>query len=420
MKEVQSEECRVQNAAAPSGLPEGWKIGQMECFGKIVGGGTPSTSVLKYWNGSVNWFTPAEISEDVKYVSKSKRTITEDGIANSAARVMPAGAILLTTRASIGLTAILTEPAATNQGFQSIIVNDANDHEFVYYYIATIKDEMLSRASGSTFLEISAKKLKSIPICIPPLSEQRAIAEVLGKVDALIANLAKRIEKKRLVREGVMHDLLTGKKRLPGFAGEWKTVKLGECATVKARIGWQGLTTAEYLTDGAHYLINGVNIVNGHVDWESCYMVDDNRYEQDRNIQLKKEDVLVSKDGTIGKVAFVDQLPKSATLNSGVFVIRSIDDSLTQEYLARVFLSKWFDDFIAKITAGSTIVHLYQKDIVSFAFPIPASLPEQRAIAGVLSAMDGEIAQLEAKREKYAKIKAGLMNDLLTGKVRVR
>ena len=202
------------------------------------------------------------------------------------------------------------------------------------------------------------------------------------------------------------------------YPADWKWRTLGSCATVKARIGWQGLTTAEYLKDGDHYLVNGVNIENGQVNWQTCFMVDEKRYAQDKNIQLQNFDVLVSKDGTIGKVAYVENMPRTATLNSGVFVIRSVDAELSQEYLARVFLSTWFDAFIKKITAGSTIVHLYQKDIVQFSFQIPP-LPEQKRIAAVLSNADKLIANVEKQIAKKRAIKQGAMQELLTGKKRL-
>ena len=202
------------------------------------------------------------------------------------------------------------------------------------------------------------------------------------------------------------------------YPADWKWRTLGSCATVKARIGWQGLTTAEYLKDGDHYLVNGVNIENGQVNWQTCFMVDEKRYAQDKNIQLQNFDVLVSKDGTIGKVAYVENMPRTATLNSGVFVIRSVDAELSQEYLARVFLSTWFDDFIKKITAGSTIVHLYQKDIVQFSFQIPP-LSEQKRIADVLSNADKLIANVEKRIAKKRAIKQGAMQELLTGKKRL-
>lgn len=299
---------------------------------------------------------------------------------------------------------------------------DNFDRDYLQYVLSSEKvyEQYIAMAAGSSVKNLNKEKVADVTVPKPPLPEQRRIAAALGDMDKLIDNLSKRIEKKKAIKQGAMQELLTGKKRLPGFEGEWLVKSIAKSATVKARIGWQGLTTQEYLADGSYRLVNGTNIENGAVNWGSCYYVAEDRYGEDKNIQLRQADVLVSKDGTIGKVAFVERLPLPATLNSGVFVVRSKDYDLSQEYLARVFLSKWFDDFIDKITAGSTIVHLYQKDITKFQFLIPPTLAEQRAIAKVLGDMDAEIAKLEAKREKLTGIKKGMMSDLLTGKVRLK
>ena len=250
--------------------------------------------------------------------------------------------------------------------------------------------------------------------------EQKAIAAALSDVDALIAAQEELIEKKRAIKHGAMQELLTGKKRLPGFGGKWMEKRLGDCALIKARIGWQGLTTDEYLENGQYYLITGSDFRDGKVNWSQCYYVDKSRYEQDKNIQIQKNDVLVSKDGTIGKVAFLDEIPGEGTLNSGIFVIRTRDKEIEQLYMAWVFLSKWFDDFINRLVAGSTIVHLYQKDMVGFEFPVPPTIAEQKAIAKVLSDMDAEISGLEAQKAKFESVKQGMMQELLTGKTRLK
>lgn len=330
------------------------------------------------------------------------------------------GDILISAAGTIGRLVVFDGEDAYFQ--DSNIVWLGNDETIVlnlYLYWA-FQNMKWQSEDGGIVSRLYNNNFKAMQLVVPPLPEQRRIAAALGDMDKLIDNLLKRIEKKKAIKQGAMQELLTGKKRLPGFEGEWLVKSIAKSATVKARIGWQGLTTQEYLADGSYRLVNGTNIENGAVNWGSCYYVAEDRYGEDKNIQLRQADVLVSKDGTIGKVAFVERLPLPATLNSGVFVVRSKDYDLSQEYLARVFLSKWFDDFIDKITAGSTIVHLYQKDITKFQFLIPPTLAEQRAIAKVLGDMDAEIAKLEAKREKLTGIKKGMMSDLLTGKVRLK
>lgn len=200
---------------------------------------------------------------------------------------------------------------------------------------------------------------------------------------------------------------------------EWKMYSIGKDCSVKARIGWQGLTTSEYLQTGHYGLITSTDLIEGKVNWDTCVFVSEERYKQDTNIIVKNGDVLVSKDGTIGKVAVVSNLQYPTTLNSGVFVIRTKNEKITQEGLGLVFISPYFKDFIKRLTAGSTIVHLYQKDIVNFTFPIP-TLPEQHRIASALTSIDNLISSLGKLIEKKKNIKQGAMQQLLTGKTRLK
>ncbi|MGP9511598.1 restriction endonuclease subunit S [Psychrobacter sp. AOP5-GZ1-6] len=198
----------------------------------------------------------------------------------------------------------------------------------------------------------------------------------------------------------------------------WETKNIGKDATLKARIGWQALTTNEYQSTGNYYLVTGTDFNAGEVQWDTCWYVDEWRYKQDLNIQLRIDDVLVTKDGTIGKVGYVDELPKPATLNSGVFVIRPKYNSFVPKYFFYVLTSNLFKEFIRNITAGSTITHLYQKDFVTFNFPVPPK-KEQTAIATALSDVDNLIGSLEKLIAKKEAIKTGTMQQLLTGKTRL-
>ena len=190
-------------------------------------------------------------------------------------------------------------------------------------------------------------------------------------------------------------------------------------STLKARIGWHGLTTAEYLSTGEYYLVTGTDFTDGQINWSTCCFVSSERYSQDRNIQLQANDILLTKDGTIGKVGFIDKLPGPATLNSGVFVIRPKGEAYDPRFFYYILTSRIFDDFLSKLQAGSTISHLYQKDFVNFSFFAPPTVTEQTAIAGVLSDMDAEIAALERRRDKTRALKQGVMQDLLTGRTRL-
>jgi len=199
---------------------------------------------------------------------------------------------------------------------------------------------------------------------------------------------------------------------------DWQKIIIGNDTTLKARIGWQGLTTNEYRDSGEYYLVTGTDFENGLVNWDSCHFVDKYRYVQDKNIQLKVDDILVTKDGTIGKVGFVETIRLPSTLNSGVFVVRSNSDKLYAKYLYYIFVSKIFDDFLNKLTAGSTISHLYQKDFLHFSFDAPP-LQEQKAIAKALSDTDALLTSMQKLITKKESIKKATMQQLLTGKKRL-
>ena len=201
----------------------------------------------------------------------------------------------------------------------------------------------------------------------------------------------------------------------------WEATRIDKLCCLKARIGWQGLTTGEYLPQGDYVLVTGTDFNDGYIDWKNCCYVSKWRYDQDINIQIKEGDVLISKDGTIGKVAFLDSIPGPGTLNSGVFVVRPKQDNvINKAYLSWIFKSIWFKSFIDQLTAGSTINHLYQKDFVKFLLVYPNDISEQSRIATALSAIDNLIFELGKLIEKIRAIKQGAMQQLLTGKKRLK
>ena len=199
---------------------------------------------------------------------------------------------------------------------------------------------------------------------------------------------------------------------------DWEVKNVSESCLIKARIGWQGLKKSEYMSSGDYLLITGTDFDNGQVNWKSCAYVSKARYEQDSNIKIRPQDILISKDGTIGKVAYLGMIPKAGTLNSGIFVIRANDRKIDQVFLSKIFMSFYFEEFLNRLVAGSTINHLYQKDFVKFCFPLPNS-EEQVAIAAAFSDVDSLISALTKKIEKKKAIKQGLMQQLLTGKKRL-
>ena len=286
-----------------------------------------------------------------------------------------------------------------------------------YHYLS---DQTARLAVGGIMDGLSVGIVSNLSAIYPEnLDEQNEIVSVLSDMDEAISNLQKLIQKKKDIRQGTLQMLVTGKKRLEGFSEDWVKINLAKNSRLKARIGWQGLTTAEYLDEGYAYLITGTDFKDGRINWNGCHYVNYGRYMQDPNIQVSNGDLLLTKDGTIGKVAYISDLDRPATLNSGVFVVKPITNAYTAHFMFYVLESSVFKDFLQQLSAGSTINHLYQKDLVKFDLYVPPTTEEQEAITGILFDMDLDIYKLEEKLSKYQKIKQGMMDELLTGKVRL-
>lgn len=290
---------------------------------------------------------------------------------------------------------------------------------FYYWFSKNFFAEVAKYTAKSSVDSVRRQMIAGMVLPLPSTEEQQKIVGILSDIDTLITNLQKLIQKKKDIRQGTMQMLVTGKKRLEGFSGDWVKINLAKNSRLKARIGWQGLTTAEYLDEGYSYLITGTDFKDGRINWNGCHYVNYDRYVQDPNIQVSNGDLLLTKDGTIGKVAYISDLNRPATLNSGVFVVRPITDAYTAHFMFYALESSVFKEFLQQLSAGSTINHLYQKDLVKFDLYVPPTTEEQEAITGILFDMDLDIYKLEEKLSKYQKIKIGMIDELLTGKVRL-
>ena len=171
------------------------------------------------------------------------------------------------------------------------------------------------------------------------------------------------------------------------FGDEKNRKPIGDLCTIKARIGWQGLTKKEYLLEGQYRLVTGIDFNDGKIDFNRCYYVTEERYEQDNNIKLKVGDVLVTKDGTIGKVAIVDKLDMPTTLNSGVFVVRDTTNTLNNIFLVNALLSDDLKRFVDNIKVGATIAHLNQGTFVKYEIPVPP-IESQNKFADFINQVD--------------------------------
>lgn len=328
------------------------------------------------------------------------------------------GDVLISAAGTIGKTVIFDGKDSYFQDSNIVwlkVDKEVIDRKFLWWFYRSFPWDALE---GTTIQRLYNSIILETKIHLPDKPEQEEIARTLSQFDTYIDDLAELIEKKKGIREGALEDLITKKTRLDGYADDWAPVTFNQVIIPKARIGWQGLKKHEYLRSGYSYLIGGTDFSNGTVSLDNISYVTKERYDMDTNIQVSANDVLVTKDGTIGKVAIVPELNKPATLNSGVFVFRT-NSRLVPAFLFRVLQSSVFREFIDTLSAGSTIKHLYQKDLKKFEFEIPVDTKEQEAIAAVLTAMDEEIRDLETERDKIIQIREGTMDDLLTGRVRL-
>jgi type I restriction enzyme S subunit len=197
---------------------------------------------------------------------------------------------------------------------------------------------------------------------------------------------------------------------------QWETIRVKGNCYVKGRIGWQELKSDEFVDEGIH-CVTGTDFQNQFVNWNSCYRVGLERYLIDDNIQLKEGDVLITKDGTIGKTALVKNMPEKATLNSGIFLVRPNKKKLANEYLYWILNSPVFEEYNNYTKTGSTILHLYQNVLVEMLFPLP-STPEQLAIANYLDHqtqnIDRLIANKKAQAEKLKELRQIEINNAVT------
>lgn len=371
-------------------IPEDWEIVSIGDLGHILGGGTPSTNNSQYWDGGIPWFTPSEIGKR-KYVAFSCRTISDSGLHASSTNLLPKGTILLTTRASIGDSAILLHSATTNQGFQSIVVNNNSfSNEFVYYLLKQNVGAMLNLSSGSTFLEISKKKLASINITVPKsLAEQQAIAEALSDVDALIASLEKKIAKKCLIKQGAMIRLLS----LGGRGKKWFNQRIKNIVSIKKG---EMLNSGQYIAGNIPVIAGGKSAAGYH------------------NIANRPANTItISASGaSAGYVAFHD-FPIFATDCS------TIEPNELYDIKYIFYLLSFYQSELYALQTGGAQPHVHPNDIYDLKIYYNSDIETQQKITTILSDMDKELADLEARRDKYKLIKSGMMQKLLTGQIRL-
>ena len=289
------------------------------------------------------------------------------------------------------------------------------DHRYLKIQLLANKQQILDGAIGSSQKALTIVALKTLRIPLPPTkAEQEAIAEALSDTDAWIESLEQLIAKKRRIKEGSMQALLTGKQRLPGFSGEWRSSRLGSSLIMPATYGI--VKAGEFQSSGIP-MVRGGDIKNGRIGTGLPFVSSDKHLEYSRTI-LKENDVLISLVGYPGEAASVPQEYIGANISRAVGLLRVRDDVDTC-YLVEFLNSPIGRRTVLAPSAGSAQIVVNLKELNKLKIPYPPTKAEQTAIAAILSDMDTELDALEGKLGKARKIKQGMMQELLTGKTRL-
>ena len=318
------------------------------------------------------------------------------------------------------------------RGKEEVIIQD-----YIYYFLLSPKAQQIikTKISGSAQPGLNTKFIENFPITFPlDKSIQTRIAEILSTADKAIENSEKLIAKYKRMKNGLMQDLLTkgidenGNIRseathkfkdspIGRIPVEWKVDVFGKYSYIKGRIGWRGLKSDEYKEEGP-YLIAGNHIIDCKVVWDACQHINLYRYNESPEIQLQLDDIIISKDGTIGRVAYVDFLPGLATINSTMMLLRITNKEIYNRFIFYYLQGEYFSNIIKEKTSGSGVPHLFQRDMKSLLLPI-IDFQEQNNIANMLISLDNQIINEIIALSKLKRLKTGLMNDLLSGKVGV-
>lgn len=309
---------------------------------------------------------------------------------------------------------------------------------YLWYWRYKVEYRLKSIPTGMGIPHLNPTLLNNFKIAIPPIEEQQAIANYLDEKTAEIDKQISLLERQQKAYEKLKQSLInravtrglnpnvplknSGIDWIGEIPANWQVKRLKDVAFLKARIGWKGLRSEEFETNSYAYLVTGQDFKQGIIDWKNCYQINKVRYDEDPYIQINNGDLLITKDGTIGKIARVESLDKPACLNSGVFVLKQTQNKYFPNYLYWSLCSNIFKGFYSFSFSGSTILHLYQNVFEKMPIVIP-QIEEQRAIADYLdektAEIDRNILLIGKKIEAYKRLKKSLIDEVVTGKRKV-
>lgn len=346
----------------------GWPTVRLEDCAEIVSGATPSTSESAYWDGDVCWATPKDLSElEGAYISDTPRKITLSGLQSCAATVLPPDSVLFSSRAPIGHVAINTVPMATNQGFKSFVPNRERVHaKFLYHWLRRNRPYLESLGNGATFKEVSKAVVARIEIPLPPLPEQRRIAEILDKADALRAKRRAALAELDTLTQSIFLDMFG---RPINDESRWRTKPLAEAC--------------EKITDGTHHspaiqsegipYVTAKHLKEQGLDFFSdpWFVNEDDHRAIFSRCDPRPGDVLYIKDGATTGIAAVNPYDFEFSMLSSLALLRPKAGVLTADFLCHWLNNALVKRWILGGMAGAAIRRLTLAKIKAIRLPLP-------------------------------------------------
>ncbi|TVZ13954.1 restriction endonuclease subunit S [Maribacter sp. MAR_2009_72] len=406
-------------------LPSDWKYDNIKNIGEVVTGNTPKSNNTEFYcDKGVLWASPADLGKG-KYINKTNKQLSKLGFDTT--RKLPPLSIMITCIGStIGKIGMTNSWMSTNQQINSIICNESNFAEFYYYVMGYMAKYIKSLAGTQAVPLLNKSDFSGINVPVPPLPEQQKIAEILSTVDAKIEIINQQIGETQELKKGLMQRLLTKgightefkDSPLGKIPKSWGNMKLkDECE--KLNVGFVGTCEKFYCKkeEGVLMLRTG-NLSNGKIKYNNLKYVTTEFHEKNKKSQIFEGDLLVARHGSSGQAVLVpENFEESNCLN--IIVIRPIKETLNPQFLKYQFNSAVIKKQVRKKTAGSTQGVVNTKEIASLNILLPA-YSEQNKIAAILNSVDGKLNILTEKKNNYQELKTGLMQQLLTGKVRVK
>lgn len=417
-------------------IPEHWIIKKLKYIAKIVTGNTPSKNdSSNYSENGMSWIKPDNLN-CFKLLTESKEYLSASGV--KLARILPKYSILVCCIGSIGKMGIAGADLATNQQINSLIFNKSITYNYSKFLVFSSTDEHNRLANGNVVLILNSDTQSNIKYPVPPLQEQKQIAVFLDKktsqIDELIEKKKRMIELLKEERTAMINQAVTkgldpntpikdsGVEWLGEIPKHWEMKKLFYICYMKGRIGWQGLKQSEFTNEGP-YLITGMNFKDGKINWEEVYHITEERFQEAPEIQLRQEDVLMTKDGTIGKLLYVDCLPDKASLNSHLLVLRALNKDFLPLYLYYQLQSDLFKNHIELNKTGTTFFGITQDAASRYKMILPP-IKEQKEIVNFIKKESNRIDTIISKCEKEIDLlqeyKTALISEAVTGKIDVR